>query len=322
MTMGTPRFWQKKGVLARLLLPLAGLYQIGYLLRRALTKPYQAKIPIICVGNVVAGGAGKTPIALEIGRMLKEAGVKACFLSKAYGGSQKEATLFDMAHHTVKETGDEPRLLAGVLPVVLSKDRKEGVKFAEMQGFSCIVMDDGLQNPHIKPDCAFVVIDAGYGFGNGYSLPAGPLRESPKRALSRADAVILTQRSDAISDLSFEIPTHLAVLQTTTSAPIKNKKLVAFCAIARPEPFFAALRAQGATLFATRAFPDHHLYSERDARKLIALAHRHDAMLITTAKDATRLPNTIKSQVLVADLAVLWHDRAALQNQLVKVMDR
>lgn len=308
-----PQFWQEDGVLAKALQPLACCYQLGYRFRRATAKPASLNAKVLCIGNLVAGGAGKTPIALAIGEYLKMQGVNACFLSKGYGGRIRSAIRIEDTRHSAEEAGDEALLLAQCLPVIVAKSRTEGARYAEQQGFSVIIMDDGFQNPTLCPDLSLVVVDAAYGFGNGRTLPAGPLREPVEYGLSRADGVILVERGGQTAGMQqFSLPMMRADIQTLCPAEAKKGKWLAFAGIARPQQFFDALEQQGVQLVASCAFPDHHAFSATELKQLQQDAKRQGAGLITTAKDAVRLPAALRAQVIVAQVAINWHNADAL----------
>ena len=316
MPLQSPAFWNKPGsIAATALLPVAALYQLGYRIRRQFTTPATITPKLLCIGNLVAGGAGKTPVALAVGEYIKAQGIRACFLSKGYGAHITQPTMVDCTHHNAAEVGDEPLLLAQVLPTIIAKNRADGAKYAESCGFDLIILDDGFQNPTLKPDLSLIVADAAYGFGNGFTLPSGPLREPVEYGLSRADALVVLYRNHqqkcAIAD--YPIPTITGDVQTSCPSDLANQKVVAFSGIARPEQFFEALVQQcGAYVIASHAFADHHPFSATELQQLRDEAKKHDAALVTTAKDAVRLPQTLRGEVLVAEAKINWHNADAL----------
>lgn len=320
----TPHFWRHRNITARMLLPLAALYQIGYHLRRLMTTPVSVTTPILCVGNLVAGGAGKTPIARAIGEMLKQHGIRACYVSRGYGGTVDSATplLVNTLYHRAGDVGDEPLLLAYTLPTIVCKSRRKGVEYASTKGFQLIIMDDGFQNPNIRPDFSLLVADSHYRFGNELTFPAGPLREPVASGIRRADMMLWVHRNGLPSTALpvLPIPTTSARLVTVTSAPINGKRVLAFCGIAHPDAFFLALPQLGAEIVGRRAFPDHHYFTEAECNKLFAHAEKLDAVLVTTAKDAIRLPEALQSQVIIADLAVSWQDSSFFEQVITKVL--
>lgn len=326
MLSNSPQYWKKRGGIATALLPLAVLYQLGYRLRRMTTRPAKLqKAKLLCVGNLVAGGAGKTPVALDIGEYAAKQGIRACYLSKGYGGSITAPTLVDANRHSAAEVGDEPLMLARTLPTIIARDRVKGARFAESQGFELLIVDDGFQNPTLKPDIALVVVDAVYGLGNGHTLPAGPLREPAAYGLKRADAVVVLRRDRKSRGLFADsrVPTIIADLRTSCPAEAEKRKLVAFSGIARPEQFFESLVQHcGLHLVGSHAFADHHLFTTKELDALREEAHKLDATLITTAKDATRLPPEMQSKVMVAKATLNWHNAADLHAVLAPLIPR
>lgn len=323
MPLTTPDFWRKNGITAKALLPAAALYQLGYRARRAFTTPASLAPKLLCVGNLVAGGAGKTPVALALGEYLKAQGKRACYLSKGYGGRIRKPTLVDTAAHTARDVGDEPLLLARVLPTFVARDRAAGAKEAERRGYDYIILDDGFQNPALKPDFALVVADGVYGFGNGYTLPAGPLREPVESGLARADALVVIRRDRKQTPrlTHYPVPTLAADLRTSCPEQAQGQKVVAFAGIARPTQFFEALVQHcGLHVIGSHAYSDHHAYRQAELDALLAEAHKHGAKLVTTAKDAVRLPPALLNEVLVAEAAINWHNADALHELLAPLL--
>lgn len=320
--MRTPFFWHRPNPLAYLLLPLAWLYQLGYRMQRAFITPRMSPIPLICVGNLVAGGGGKTPVATLLGELCKDADIHACFLTRGYGGSV-HSPLRVQKNMAPTEVGDEALILAKTLPTFVSRCRMQGVALAAKEGFELVIMDDGFQNPSIRPHLSLVVVDGAYGFGNGLTLPAGPLREPVAYGLKRADAVALVMRfgQQALPNLP-EAMLSIA-LDFSKMEVLKGKKYVAFAGIARPPQFFGALIQHGLEVVETRAFADHHDFSALELAQLREAAAAQGATLITTAKDAVRLPPEIRSEVVVAELFHrLTHGKPWLAEQLSKLLAR
>ena len=255
--MKAPGFWDSKNTLSNLLLPLSWLYQYINQLRFKYTVPARFPIPVICIGNLTAGGSGKTPVALHLGRLLKEKDSGAFYLSRGYGGKLAGPVVVDPRKHSANDVGDEPLLLAQVLPTIVSKNRVLGARLALQKGARVIVMDDGFQNPSIAKSLSVVVIDGRIGFGNGRVIPAGPLREPPSVALARAHAAIILNRSTAVPPLPPGMLTLNARTHFTNTEFLRGKKIYAFCGIAYPNKFFDMLKAAGADVTGTHAFPDH-----------------------------------------------------------------
>jgi tetraacyldisaccharide 4'-kinase len=284
-------------------------------------------IPIVCVGNFTAGGAGKTPAAALIAGLLKRLGETPVILSRGYGGSASGPLLVDPERHTAQECGDEPLLLVRHALMVVAADRIAGAAFAMAQGASVIIMDDGLQNPSLAKDFSLAVVDAAAGFGNGFCIPAGPLRAPLPLQMPKTDAVLLigaptdrTRHADFFQP--FGRPVLYAELEPDpdTIAALRGVPLLAFAGIGRPEKFFATLRDAGLDVVETRAFADHHPYSAADIAALRRDAQKRGLSLVTTEKDAVRLPLSERDiAVLPVHLAA---DEAALSALLSEALSR
>jgi tetraacyldisaccharide 4'-kinase len=302
--MRPPDFWTRTDFAARLIVallsPLGWLYGASVAYRAQHAQPYQAAARVICVGNLTAGGTGKTPIAIALARMLIERGARPVFLSRGYGGKVR-GPAFVTADDRATHVGDEPLLLAAVAPVIVSADRAAGAKLAEEHGFDVVIMDDGHQNFALHKDLSLVVVDAEAGFGNGRVLPAGPLREPVRQGLKRADAVIVNGEGAPPLD-GFAGPVVHAGLVEQADVVQPGMAVVAFAGIGRPAKFFASLARLGARIVEQRAYGDHHVYTQAELARLKAKARAEDALLITTQKDFVRLTPTEREGI--AALAV------------------
>ena len=290
--MRAPGFWWKEpGAAAALFAPLAKIY--GSVATRRLAQPGERiDIPVICVGNPTVGGAGKTPTAIAIAKMLIAAGERPMFLTRGYGG-RLAGPLTVEAGHTAVQVGDEPLLLVRVAPAIVAEDRVAGARLAENKGASIIVMDDGFQNPSLVKDVSVLVVDA-RGLGNGRVLPAGPLRAPLDPQLSRASAVLVVGGDAPVIEAAAHargLPIFHGKLEPDPDAvaSVRIKKVLAFAGIGDPEKFFATLTAAGIDAPVRRGFPDHHRYSATEARALIRDADKENLQLLTTEKDFARL---------------------------------
>jgi tetraacyldisaccharide 4'-kinase len=286
--MRPPDFWQRTDVAARLtsaiLAPLGWVYGASVAYRAKHARPFRPRAKVICIGNLTAGGTGKTPIALEIARLLLARGSRTVFLTRGYGGRVR-GPHFVAASDRFPDVGDEALLLAAVAPVIVAPNRAAGARLADEQGFDVIVMDDGHQNFSLAKDLSFVVIGAG--FGNNRMLPAGPLREPVAQGLKRADAIVVT--GNAPSSVNASLPLIESHLVPTGEVPWPGKRVIAFAGIANPERFFSLLTNLGANVIEVRAFGDHHRYSAKEIGQLMSRAYAENAVLVTTEKDFVRL---------------------------------
>lgn len=323
--MRAPEFWEEKDYTAKLavaaLTPLGWAYGATVSWKAANARPYRTSAKTVCVGNLTAGGSGKTPIAIAIARALIERKQRIFILTRGYGGKMRGPGIVDPAHDTFEETGDEALLLAGAAPVIVSRDRAAGAKFAENEQADVIVMDDGYQNFSLAKDLSIVVVDAQTGFGNGHILPAGPLRENVTLGLARAQAVVLV--GDGTPKLpGFGGPVLRATLVPVDAPGVAGQRVVAFAGIGRPEKFFATLRLLGAKIAEERAYEDHHAYTAAEFARLRSRAKALDASLITTEKDFVRLTPAEREDVRFIPVRAAFEDPAALDALLDRVAPR
>jgi tetraacyldisaccharide 4'-kinase len=318
--MRAPRFWwtlpDRPGPWPVVLAPLGWLYAAGT--ARRLRQPgYRPAVPVICVGNLVAGGAGKTPTVIALIERLVARGRVVHVVSRGYGG-RLEGPIQVEARHTAADVGDEPLLLSAFAPAWVAKDRAAGVRAAEAAGAQVIVLDDGFQSPAVVPSLALVVVDAAKGFGNGRCIPAGPLREPVAVGLKRADLVLTIGDADAQDQFNavwgaLVVPQVRGALRPVQMGmDWQDQRVLAFAGIADPARFFATLRAEGAEVLRGEALGDHEALSETLLRRLEAEAAAAGAQLVTTEKDAARLPAAWRAKVLTLVVRLRLQDWAAL----------
>lgn len=325
--MRAPDFWDRKtdGILPTVLRPLGCVVAGLAALRQKRAGVYRAPVPVLCVGNLVAGGAGKTPVALDIAARLNARGVDAHMLMRGYGGSEIGPLRVDPALHTAAQVGDEALLLAQIAPTWVSRDRARGAKAAVDAGAEAIVLDDGFQNPAVHKDLSLLVVDGGYGFGNGRVMPAGPLRETVEAGLARADAVVLLGADDAdvwgrVQRAGFKA---LAVLRAKLTPnddaqDLKGREVYAFAGIGRPQKFFDTLTALGCKLVGCKAFDDHHPYQDAEVDAIVADAA--GALVVTTTKDHVRLSAQHRAQVRAVAVALAWKNNQDIDALLDHVL--
>ncbi|MEM1288482.1 MAG: tetraacyldisaccharide 4'-kinase [Pseudomonadota bacterium] len=262
---------------------------------RMLGSGSRAECPVICVGNFVAGGAGKTPTALYVAERLTESGLKPAFVSRGYTGTLSNQNVqVDLDSHTAQEVGDEPLLLARVAPTFVGAERSQSIRSAFEAGADIVVLDDGFQNPSVIKDFNIVVVDAAWGVGNGLCHPAGPLRVPLAKQISFLDVIVVIGEGRAANAVIRKAARQgkqlcFAKLEITMDDDLRDRPVLAFAGIGQPEKFKRSLEDKGAKLADFLAFGDHHLYTETDAKKLLARASELSAALVTTEKDRARL---------------------------------
>jgi tetraacyldisaccharide 4'-kinase len=325
--MREPYFWRNlprgsraSAPLTRLLLtPVAAAYSWAGKRRIERTAPKDVGLPVVCIGNLTLGGAGKTPVTAAVRRWFQQKGKRAASLSRGYRGSEEGPLRVDPAKHKVQDVGDEPLMLAALGEAWVSKDRVAGARAMKVDGVEIVVMDDGHQNPTLKKTLSIVVIDAAAPFGSGHVFPKGPLREPVARSLERADAVILMGDGDRPAELSgFAGPVLRARLEPL--AKLAPGKYVAFAGIGRPERFFDGLqKMDGVVLEEAVPYPDHHVFEKPDLDFLSKLAAERSAQLVTTDKDHVRLPPKMKTTVVRASVEAKFEDEAAFAALISRV---
>lgn len=315
--MKAPSFWQTKNIISTLLLPCAAIYYYVSKANYKIIKPTTLPIPVICVGNLTVGGAGKTPVALHIGDLLNKKNIEAFFISRGYGGTQKLPLRVNPQIHSALQVGDEPLLLAQVLPTIVGRNKVNAAKFAMEQGAELIVMDDGFQNPALTKDLSLIVVDRRLSFGNERLLPAGPLREKVRSGIKRAGAIVIINPANFMPTSLPGIPFLLARSQAKPSMlALKGKKIIAFCGIAIPHKFYYMLKNAGAEIVDKISFPDHYHYKQKDLLNLKEKAKEHSAILVTTSKDAARMDKDFKEEIKdihVAEMELVFENQDKLE---------
>ncbi|MDR0571326.1 MAG: tetraacyldisaccharide 4'-kinase [Rickettsiales bacterium] len=284
--MKTPKFWSSKNFLSLTLYPLSLIYYFFYKVRIAINRrPYRSKIPVICVGNLIAGGSGKTPVCIEIAKFLKAKNKTFCFLSKGYNG--KFSGVVEAAGKKAEAVGDEPLILSNYGPTFVAKSRVNGLKYINNNfDYDYIIIDDGMQNPTFVKNKIILVIDGIFGFGNGFILPAGALRDKIKNVYKTIDFVVIINATSKVIKILEEYKIKFTTAKIVASNNIdKDAEYIAFCGLGNPEKFKKTLVEEDVKLKKFLAFGDHYCYSEKNMKELYGFGYR----LITTEKDWVRL---------------------------------
>ena len=321
--MRAPRFWDNPpdapSLRAQMLRPLGALYAAGTARRLKGGAREKMPVPVVCVGNINAGGVGKTPAVIAMIARLNSLFHTPHVVTRGYGGSAEGPLRVDPTKHRAEKVGDEPLLLAAFSDVWVSKDRVAGVRKAIEAGATAIILDDGFQHTAMVYDLSIVVVDAEVGFGNGLCIPAGPLREPVEVGLKRADAMLTVGDERAQDSFTQAYPTLAqiprikgALEPLQTGMDWTGLRALAFAGIGRPEKFFASLKGAGATLIQTEALGDHEVLSSALLSRLERKAQAQNAQLVTTEKDAARLPPSFRGKVITLPVRLKLTDEAAL----------
>ena len=324
--MRAPAFWARPpGLLSETLRPLGALYAAATA-RRVARPGSAAGVPVVSVGNLSAGGTGKTPLVAALVDRLAARGVAAHVVTRGHGGRLPGPVRVDPARHDAGAVGDEPLLLAATGPVWVARDRAAGARAAVAAGAGALVLDDAHQNPALRKDLSIVVVDAEAGHGNGRVIPAGPLREPVAAGLARADLVVTVGPVAAQEAFRLgagappRVRARLAALRT--GMDWEGLPVFAFAGIGRPAKFFDALRALGADLRGTEALADHQPLTPALLRRLGERAARLGAQPVTTEKDAVRLPPALRGRVLVLPVRLELDDWTPLDVALDRLLGR
>ena len=330
--MREPAFWWQPGT-GLVLSPLGGLYGLVAALRMR-RKGRRASVPVICLGNLTVGGAGKTPAALAVGHLLLAAHERVFFLTRGYGGRLSGPVRVDPAKHTAKAVGDEPLLLARLAPTIVARDRVAGAWAAQRDGATVIVTDDGFQNPALEKDLSVLLVDARRGIGNGRVFPAGPLRAPLRTQIGNAQALVIVGAADDVRAVSDHARRRGVVIfhgrlepDRTTVEAVGKAKVLAFAGIGDPDKFFATLTDAGIAVAERAVFADHHRFTAAEARALLKRADDANLMLLTTEKDLARLSGVKRLAALAArahalPVRLVIEEAEAFRDMILKAVKR
>ena len=320
--MKTPKFWQSKNIVAILLLPFSWLYFGAFLLKKKLTKPQKINIASICIGNIIAGGSGKTPAALALGKLLHQQNITFSYLTRGYLGKKNQQHFF--LQNQAKNIADEALLLNQIGNVVVNKNRFLGAKIIQQNQPNCqaIVLDDGLQNFTLQYSLKLLVIDGFILFGNQLLLPAGPLRQTIASGLALADAFVVINNNSTLQQIlaSQNKPIFFGNIAIKNLDLFQNKKLFAFCGLAYPEKFFQLLKKHNLQLSETKVFADHHAYNNADLQKIINHSKNFGLTPITTKKDWVKFSPEKQQKINYLDIELTFDNPESLVKMIKKIL--
>ena len=302
--MKTPKFWAHNGLIAKLLTPISWIYGSITQWRIKSTKPYHCRAKVICIGNITAGGVGKTPVAAAMAQKYLDANKRVVFLTRGYKSKLKNVVV-DLAKHTPEETGDEARILAQIAPVIIAPNRRQGAMLAENMEADVIIMDDGFQNPTLYKDESWLVFDGAIGIGNAHIIPAGPLRETLKNGQSRATNILIMGEDKTGLAPKCHLPVYYGKVEALPFN-LANKNVLAFAGIGHPQKFYQTLSDLGYNVQLTQDFADHYAYKTDDLDALIKKAAKKDLSLVTTEKDFVKLPPQYQKQIYCLKIRAVW----------------
>ena len=309
MPIKTPHFWTEFSWQSVILFPVSYIWRFGHYAQQKILNTKETEIPVICVGNLTVGGSGKTPVVITLCRFLSGIGKSTSILTRGFGGKEKGPIFVSTNLHQSLDVGDEPLMMAHSLDVCVSRNRPLGANhILDKKKYDCIVMDDGLQNPTLKKDLNIAVFDGKYGIGNGFLLPAGPMRQKLEVGIQNIDLVIFNGKDE--TGLGQKIPPHIPIFTGELQPDeeivekMKNRRVYGFAGIGNPSRFFKTLNNIGADLVGEAHFADHHPYTDADLTQLYEEAMQSGAELVTTQKDWMRLPTDWRDRVLTVPVRI------------------
>ena len=309
MPIKTPHFWTELSWQSVILFPVSYIWRFGHYAQQKILNTKETEIPVICVGNLTVGGSGKTPVVITLCRFLSGIGKSTSILTRGFGGKEKGPIFVSTNLHQSLDVGDEPLMMAHSLDVCVSRNRPLGANhILDKKKYDCIVMDDGLQNPTLKKDLNIAVFDGKYGIGNGFLLPAGPMRQKLEVGIQNIDLVIFNGKDE--TGLGQKIPPNIPIFTGELQPDeeivekMKNRRVYGFAGIGNPPRFFKTLNDIGTDLVGEAHFADHHPYTDADLTQLYEEAMQSGAELVTTQKDWMRLPTDWRDRVLTVPVRI------------------
>ena len=322
---GYPSFWSKKNnliekIIIFILFPFSFFYFLVSKIDKKLKKINKVGIPVICIGNINTGGSGKTPFAIYLANLLKKKKINTHIVSRGYLGKLRGPIKVDLKKHSSNDVGDEALLLAKQTDTWVSKNKFEGALKATLDGADVIILDDGLQNYSLYQDLKILIVDGGFGFGNEFILPAGPLRETINSGIKKSDILILFNKDENCIEkrIKNKIPVIYGNSKIKKFANLKNKKIISFSGMGRPEKFYSSLKEKKLNVLKFFSFPDHYSYSKKKIDSLLKYAKKNNSILVTTLKDKQRINISQRKRMVFLDLEIEIKQEKKLINFLKK----
>lgn len=303
-----PFWWKRNSWQGYALSPVSYIFGKLAAKRMKLGTAKRVNVPVICVGNFVVGGGGKTPTVHMLAKHIISKGYKVGILSRGHGGAITSETVVDLDKHNAHDVGDEALMHAEITTTVVSPNRVNGAKLLVSKKCTLIIMDDGFQNPSLHKDFSLVLADAKRGLGNGFAMPGGPMRVSFKDQLQHTDAVLITGKGDAALEVVRKSaragkPVFESHIKIEGKSAFKDERYLAYAGIADPEKFFLTLEDISTKVIEKRAFGDHHVFTEEECANLIDRSKNEKLQLVTTQKDASRLKGMGEAQDKLLELS-------------------
>ena len=305
---------------------LSLIWSLSHQIRIKLGRYEKMPLPVVCVGNITLGGAGKTPTVIFLANYLRNSNLNVQVVSRGYRGKFKNTVVVDRGHHHASDVGDEPLLISRHAKVWVSRKKRDGILSAYKAGADIVLLDDGHQNFSIEKNISILVFDAEHNLANEQIFPMGNLRESLSSAIIRADFFICigsptSRKKFKETFLQHPIPEFIeGEFKPNIIPKLRNRKLVAFCGIGRPEKFFSMLKRLNMRVFQEVSFPDHHFYTDRQLANIFKIADKNNALVVTTEKDYVKLSKSLKKKIYPINIELHLSKNEKLLLELKKLV--
>ena len=314
------KIWRSNNFLNFILFPFSILYYFTFIIYKFCSKEKKCNVPVLCVGNITLGGAGKTPTVIELRKFLSNSFEKIYVLTRGYKGKAK-GPLIVGNNHTFHDVGEESLLHSQFGLTCVSKNKFLGAKFCEAQGGKLIIMDDGLQSRDIKKDCKVLVIDGNYGFGNNKIFPSGPLREPIRSGIKKSDLILIIGNKRNICKFDI-IPKHkiFSAKKEISIESCKNKKLFVFSALGNNTNFHNSLLHSGYTIKRIKSFSDHYIFKKNDILSILNVAKKENLTVVCTKKDYIKVPEEFKNKIKPVNLNLKIEKKKKFEKRVLECL--